>query len=153
MTGPFGGGLLALLLSTACATAGTLTASREDGTTIARIAVADGDGWCILWHHSVKGFQVSDCYVNRGGLMVLVRSHAPDFAAGLGHIPGRGRQVSDGQGGYWIEDLNEPVPGNAYILRPGSMAVDHRIAAGDIVVSLSAQAARERVRIALSPDD
>ena len=148
-----GGGLLALLLSAACASAGTLTATREDGTTIAEVAVGDGSGWCILWRHSVKGFEVSDCYENRDGRMVLVRSHLPDFAAGLDHIPGRGRQVSDGRGGYWIEDLDEPVPGNAYILRPGSMAVDHRIAAGDVIVSLSAQAARERVRIFLSPDD
>jgi hypothetical protein len=61
--------------------------------------------------------------------------------------------VSDGQGGYWIEEIDEPVPGNAYILRPGSMAVDHRIRAGDRVVSLSARAARERVRIALDPGD
>jgi hypothetical protein len=51
--------------------------------------------------------------------MVLVRAHLPDFAAGLDHIPGRGRQVSDGQGGYWILDIDEPVPGNAYVLRPG----------------------------------
>jgi hypothetical protein len=153
VTGPVGGGLLALLLSSASATAGTLTATRDDGTTIAIIAVPEGSGWCILWRHSVKGFEVSDCYENRAGQMVLVRSHLPDFAAGLDHIPGRGRQVSDGEGGYWIEDLNEPVPGNAYILRPGSMAVDHRIAAGDTVVSLSAQAWHERVRIALSPDD
>jgi hypothetical protein len=96
---------------------------------------------------------VSDCYENRAGRMVLVWSHLPDFAAGLDHIPGRGRQVSDGQGGYWIEDLDEPVPGDAYILRPGSMAVDHRIATGETVISLSARAERERVRIALTPDD
>jgi hypothetical protein len=149
-----GGGLCALLLllSAACASAGTLTATREDGTAIARLDVPEGSGWCILWRHSVKGFEVSDCYENRAGRMVLVRSHLPDFAAGLDHIPGRGRQVSDGMGGYWIEDLDEAVPGDAYILRPGSMAVDHRIAAGETVISLSAQAPRERVRIALNPD-
>lgn len=149
-----GGGLCALLLLFAgCATAGTLTATREDGTPIARLDVPEGTGWCILWRHSVKGFEVADCYENRDGRMVLVRSHLPDFAAGLDHIPGRGRQVSDGMGGYWIEDLDEAVPGNAYILRPGTMAVDHRIAAGDTVVSLSARAEHDRVRIALQGDD
>ena len=51
--------------------------------------------------------------------MVLTYAHLPDFAAGLDHIPGRGRQVSDGAGGYWIDDIDEPVPGNAYVLRPG----------------------------------
>lgn len=154
MTRPAGGGLIALLLLlvAAGASAGTLTATREDGTAIARLDVPEGGGWCILWRHSVKGFEVSDCYENRAGRMVLVRSHLPDFAAGLDHIPGRGRQVSDGRGGYWIEDLDEAVPGDAYILRPGSMAVDHRIAAGNTVISLSARAERERVRIALTPD-
>jgi hypothetical protein len=63
--------------------------------------------------------------------MVLVRSRLPDFAAGLGHIPGRGRQVSDGDGGYWILDIDEPVPGDAYVLRPGASApVDHRLQRG-----------------------
>ena len=142
-----GGGLAALLLT--AAQAGTLTATLEDGTEIARLPVPDGAGWCVLWHHSVKGFEVADCYENRDGAMVLVRSHLPDFAAGLGHIPGRGRQVSDGAGGYWILDIDEPVRGNAYILRPGAGAVDHRIAAGGRTVSLSAAAPRARVRIAL----
>lgn len=127
-----------------------LVVTREDGTQIARFAVPDGSGWCVLWRHSVQGFEVSDCYENRDGHMVLVFSHLPDFAAGLDHIPGRGRQVSDGRGGYFILDLNEPVPGDAYILRPGLAPVDHRLQVGDAVVSLSAVAPRARVRIALT---
>ena len=130
-----------------------MVVTRESGAEIARLAVAEGDGWCVLWHHSVQGFEVSDCYENRGGHMVLVRSHLPDFAAGLDHIPGRGRQVSDGEGGYWIVDIDEPVPGNAYVLRPGRNPVDHRIRVGDTVVPLSQAAARERVRIALTDRD
>lgn len=142
------GGSLALLLS-APAGAAELTARLTDGTEIARFDIADGEGWCLHWRHSVQGFEVEDCYENRDGRMVLVRSHQPDFAAGLGHIPGRGRQVSDGAGGYWILDIDEPVSGDAYVLRAGSMAVDHRLRAGDEEISLSAQAARRRVRIAL----
>lgn len=150
-----GGALLALLLfPTLSATAGTLTASlASTGEVLAEAEIAPGDGWCVLWRHSVQGFEVSDCYVNREGRMVLDRSHLPDFAAGLDHIPGRGVQLSDGQGGYWIEDLNEPVPGNAYILRPGSMSVDHRLQIGTREISLSALAEHERVRIALTPDE
>ena len=149
-----GGGPAALLVLLAAAAgsacAGELVAIREDGTEILRHPVPEGAGWCILWHHSVKGFEVSDCYENRAGRMTLVRSHLPDFAAGLDHIPGRGRQVSDGQGGYWILDIDETVPGNGYILRPGRGVVDHRIAVGDEVVSLSEAAPRERVRIELT---
>jgi hypothetical protein len=147
-----GGGLLALLLHSA-AQGGALTARLDDGTEIARLPVPDGTGWCVLWRHSVRGFEVSDCYENRRGAMVLVRSHLPDFAAGLDHIPGRGRQVSDGRGGYWILDLDEPVAGNALVLRPGMASVDHRLSAGDRTVSLSAVAPRQRVRIALEGDD
>lgn len=107
----------------------------------------------MLWNHSVRGFEVSDCYENQAGKMVLVSAHLPDFAAGLDHIPGRGRQVSDGQGGYFILDINEVVPGNAYILRPGQGAVDHRLRVGDKIVSLSAVAPRARVRIELTGQD
>ncbi len=147
-----GGGLLALLLHSA-ADGGALTARLDDGTEIARLPVPDGAGWCVLWRHSVRGFEVADCYENRNGAMVLVRSHLPDFAAGLDHIPGRGRQVSDGRGGYWILDLDEPVAGNALVLRPGMASVDHRLRTGDRMVSLSALAPRQRVRIALEGDD
>ena len=143
------GGLLALLLLAAPAAAAHLIARLQDGTEIARLHVADASGWCVLWRHSVQGFEVEDCYENRDGRMVLVRSHQPDFAAGLGHIPGRGRQVSDGAGGYWILDIEEPVPGNEYVLRPGSMAVDHRLRTEDAEVSLSERAAHQRVWIAL----
>lgn len=148
-----GGGLAALLLFLGAATAAVaevLTVTRlDDGTEIARMPMPEGAAWCVLWNHSVQGFEVSDCYENRAGRMVLVRSHLPDFAAGLDHIPGRGRQVSDGQGGYLIEDLDEAVPGDAYVLRPGRQPVDHRIVAGDRVLRLSAIAPRERLRIAL----
>jgi hypothetical protein len=147
-----GGGQFVLLLSLLTPTAtlaDALVATRENGTEIAHLTIPEGMGWCVLWHHSVQGFEVSDCYENRGGDMVLVWSHLPDFAAGLDHIPGRGRQVTDGQGGYFILDINEPVPGNAYVLRPGRGVVDHRLQVGGTIVSLSAVASRERVRISL----
>lgn len=147
------GGLFALLFSiyATAMPADTLTATQVDtGEVLATLDVPKGTGWCILWHHSVQGFEVSDCYENRDGRMVLVRAHLPDFAAGLDHIPGRGVQVSDGQGGYFIEDINEAVPDNAYILRPGAGFVDHRIVMGETQISLSDKAARKRVRIALT---
>ena len=142
---------LALLATSTPAAAAALVVRHADtGAEIARLAMPEGAGWCVLWNHSVQGFPVADCYENRGGRMVLTRSHQPDFAAGLGHIPGRGRQVSDGAGGYWIEEIDEPVPGDAYVLRPGGPAVNHRIAAdGGETVSLSAMAERKRVTVAL----
>lgn len=141
----------ALFLFPAPGNAEDLVATRiADDTEIARFSVPEGSGWCVLWRHSVQGFEVSDCYENRAGRMVLVRSHLPDFAAGLDHIPGRGTQVSDGAGGYLILNIDEPVPGDAYILRPGLGPVDHRLRVGERTISLSAVAPRARVRIALT---
>lgn len=151
MTPQVRGGLCVLLLAFTASPclSDDLVATLENGREIARLSVPEGTGWCVLWHHSVKGFEVSDCYENRNGHMVLVHAHLPDFAAGLGHIPGRGTQVSDGQGGYFILDIDEPVPGDAYVLRPGLAPVNHRLQVGETTVSLSRVAARERVRIAL----
>jgi hypothetical protein len=156
VTLPRGGRLAALLmcLSGTATGADLLVISRvDDGSELARLPAPEGAEWCLRWHHSVAGFEVSDCYRNRGGVMVLDHALVPDFAAGLGHIPGRGQQVSDGQGGYRIEGIDEAVPGNAYVIRPGEGPVDHRIQIGDTLLSLSALAPRARLRIALIEDD
>lgn len=121
----------------------------ERGDSLVQLRLAPGDEWCLAWNHSVEGFRVLDCYRYREGRMVLTRSHQPDFAAGLGHFQGRGTQVSDGAGGYWIENIDEPVPGDRYLLRVGSPTVNHRLVYNDNVISLSALAAGERVSIQL----
>ncbi|WP_258801563.1 DUF1850 domain-containing protein [Halomonas sp. DQ26W] len=121
----------------------------EDGRPILVLPMPEGERWCLEWNHSVTGIRVQDCYRHLAGKMVLERSHQPDFAAGLGHVPGRGRQVSDGQGGYWIEDIDEPVPGNRYRLRVGSPQVNHRLLYEERRLSISDQAAGERVIIHL----
>jgi len=121
-----------------------------DGKRLVSLPMPEGDGWCLEWNHSVEGFPVQDCYRHRRGRMVLVRSHLPDFAAGLDHIPGRGRQVSDGEGGYWIEAIDEPVPGNAYRLRVGAMRVDHRLVVDGERISLSRLAENQRVTLRLT---
>lgn len=130
-----------------------LLVTRESGEVLLDEPAPAGSRWCMTWNHSVEHFTVRDCYVNSEGAMVLERSHQPDFAAGLGHIEGRGVQVSDGEGGYWIEEIMEPVPGNRYALRVGAPAVDHRLAwpGGEYpTVSLSARAAGERVYVELT---
>lgn len=125
-----------------------------ENDTLIRIPMPEGKRWCLGWNHSVAGFPVLDCYRHVGGEMRLERSHQPDFAAGLGHTEGRGEMISDGRGGYWIENIDEPVPGNRYVLRVGSQEVDHRLlwrADGiERQWSLSAVAAGERVTLRLS---
>lgn len=140
--------LLALLLGAAEAqTAAYLVVRGPDGAELARFDLADDPTWHLAWNHSVTGILVTDYYAFRSGSMLLTHSHTPAYDAGLGHIPGRGREESDGAGGYWIYDLDEPVPGNAYLLRVGSLRVAHTLVHGDVTVNLSALAAGERVRI------
>lgn len=113
--------------------------------------LAEQARWCVAWNHSVAGFAVHDCYVWRAGTLWLERSHQPDFAAGLGHLAGRGVQRSDGQGGYWIEHIDEAVPGNALRLRVGAPAVAHRVLIDGERIDLSARAARQAVWLRVAP--
>ncbi|UYF99172.1 MULTISPECIES: DUF1850 domain-containing protein [unclassified Halomonas] len=130
-----------------------LVVTSESGEVLIDDTVVEGGRWCMAWNHSVAHFTVLDCYRNQQGQMVLERSHQPDFAAGLGHIAGRGEQVSDGEGGYWINAIDEPVPSNRYLLRAGAPGVNHRIVWPDgehEPSSISERAAGERVTIELA---
>ncbi|MCC5856954.1 MAG: DUF1850 domain-containing protein [Ectothiorhodospiraceae bacterium] len=119
----------------------------DDGAVLFSRAVSGGDRWCMAWNHSVAGFTVRDCYAYLDARMVLEYSVQPDFAAGLGHAPGRGRLTGDVAGGYRIEGIDEPVPGNGYLLRPGGATVAHRLELGGEVADLSAPAAGWRVSV------
>lgn len=120
---------------------------RDNGAVLADLPLAPPAAWEVRWNHSVTGILVSDFYRFEGGRMVLVASHTPAFDAGLGQIPGRGTVTSDRHHGYWITGIDEPVPGNRYLLRVGSRAVDHRLVVAGRVVSLSALAEHQRVRV------
>lgn len=145
--------LAALLAPAAAAGAGELRVVGPEGATILAVPAADGARWCLVWNHSVTGDEVRDCFRATDGRMVLERSHQVDFAAaGLGHIPGRGEVVPDGDGGYWIEGIDMAIPGDALPLRVGAMAVDHRLLIGGETHSISARAAGRRVTIRLAGD-
>ena len=130
-----------------------LRVERADGSVLVEALAPAGADWCLRWRHSVTGGKVADCFTNDGGRMILVRSFLHDFAAGLGTVEGRGgRLVSAPGGGYWIEGINEPIPGNALALRVGEQRVGHRLEIGSETYGLSAMAARERVIIRLQQD-
>ncbi|HEX7005199.1 MAG TPA: DUF1850 domain-containing protein [Trueperaceae bacterium] len=122
-----------------------LRVTTQSGDVILDIPLADDPSWYIAWNHSVTGILVKDYYRYENGQMLLTQTHTPTFDAGLGHIPGRGRLESDGDHGYWIRDIDEPVPGNRYLLRVASTRVDHRVVHGGIAYSLSERAAGQRV--------
>lgn len=147
------GALCLLALPLANVAAAELTVTPRDGQEpLLRLPLAEGERWCVLWNHSVEGFRVSDCYRWQDGEMRLTDSRQPDFAAGLGHIPGRGRLESDGDG-YRIRDIAEPVPGNRYVLRVGQPRVNHRIRHRGDSHSLTELAAGQAVEVAVRRGD
>lgn len=121
----------------------------QDDTTLLALDLQLEPTWVLAWNHSVTGILVRDFYALQEGAMTLTQSHTPSFDAGLGHIPGRGRVVSDDNHGYWIKDINESVASNQYWLRVGSLLVNHRIIHAGKTRSLSALAAGQRVRLSV----
>lgn len=121
-----------------------LEVAGADGAVLARLA---GTEWCLHWRHSVTGGAVADCFGIDSGQLILTRSYLHDYAAGLGHLPGRGVQRTAAGGGYWIDNINEAVPGNTLVLRVGSTGVGHRLVTYSQVFDLSAQAAGQRVTL------
>lgn len=142
-----------MLFSAGLAQAGpaVLQVTDDTGEPVASFPLEPGQRWCLSWNHSVAGFTVRDCFAWRPPELVLTDSHQPDFAAGLGHIQGRGMQRSDGAGGYRIEHIDQALPDNRLALRVGSTAVDHRIDVGGRVHSLSATHAGRKVVLHMQP--
>jgi hypothetical protein len=96
-----------------------VTANDEE---LLRLPLAEGLTWEIQWQHSVAGIIVRDRFAWRKGQMLLTDTLTPLLdIAGLGHLPGRGELRDDGHGGAWIAAIDEPIPGNAYWLRIGSI--------------------------------
>lgn len=121
-----------------------------DGAVLARLPLGAEPAFCLHWSHSVTGGPVADCFRLDGSAIWLERSYLHDFAAGLGHIPGRGRQVAAPDGGYWIEDIAAPLPPEGLALRVGRSPVGHRIETAAATLQLSELAAGQRVTLRAS---
>ena len=117
--------------------ADTLEVRLASGHLLAAWPMANGQEACLTWAHSVTGGKVVDCFVNDAGRLVLARSFLHDFAAGLGEVAGRGHLRAAEGGGYWIEAIDEAMPGNRLALRIGAHAVDHRLRIGTDGLALS----------------
>ena len=133
--------LAALFLSAPALADPAFQAQTAEGAVIVSMPMPQGKEICLHWAHSVTGGKVADCFENREGRLTLTRSYLHDFAAGLGEISGRGTLVPAQQGGYWIADIDEALPGNRLKLRTGSSSVGHRLVSGDHAVPLPLQTA------------
>ncbi len=121
------------------------------GETLAIWTLPEGHEACLTWVHSVTGGKVADCFIQREGQLLLARSYLHDFAAGLGEVVGRGHLTPAAGGGYWIEDMAEPITANTLALRIGAPSIAHRLTLGDQVLYLSQQAAGQAATLRLVP--
>lgn len=126
----------------------TLEISNSEQQLLAQFSVYQGR-WCMHWNHSVTGIAVQDCYRTEHQQLILDHSWQPDFAAGLGHFEGRGTLTSHPQGGYLIENINEPVADNRFWIRAGAENVSHTLVSADQRLNLSQLAAGQRLQIHL----
>jgi len=126
-----------------------LVVETRKGVLLGELAFGDRQEMCLSWFHSVTGGAVADCFENRDGKMILTRSYLHDFAAGLGEIAGRGTLRPAQGGGYWIENINEAIPGNALNLRVGAPRVDHKLHGHARTLHLSAIAAGAKLTLRL----
>lgn len=125
-----------------------LEISNSEQQLLARFPAYQGR-WCMHWNHSVTGIAVQDCYRTENQQMLLDHSWQPDFAAGLGHYEGRGTLTSHPQGGYLINDINEPVADNRFWMRAGTENVGHTLVSADERLNLSQLAAGQRLQLQL----
>ena len=121
------------------------------GLTIGTLDFDPGQDICLSWSHSVTGGPVTDCFENKDGTMMLTRSFLHDFAAGLGEVAGRGTIRPAAGGGYWIDGIDEAIPGNTLTLRVGAPRVGHVLTGAGHSLHLSALAAGVRVTLRLVP--
>ncbi len=148
---PLAGAALSLCLSAAAPVDAGIEVVADSGAVLATFAAPEGAEWCLHWRHSVTGGAVADCFETRAGTLLLTRSFLHDYAAGLGEIAGRGTVRAAAGGGYWIDAIDEPLPGNTLRLRVGGARVAHRIAHPGGTLALSARAAGQRVTLRPTP--
>ncbi len=87
----------------------------EAGEELVRVSLKTDPTWEYVWTHSVAQVRVRDVFAWRDGTMRLTDQFTPYLdIAGLGHTPGRGTMRDDGDGGYWLADLDVPIAGNVH---------------------------------------
>jgi len=121
------------------------------GAVLAEWPLPEGAEACLTWAHSVTGGKVADCFTQAAGKLLLSRSYLHDFAAGLGEVAGRGRLTAAPGGGYWIEDMAEPIADNALPIRIGAPALGHTLTLGPHTLNLSQQASGQAATLRLVP--
>lgn len=114
---------------------------------IVQIPVDYGQAITMRYIHSVDLSPVFEVFrVDEDDGLVLEKTYFRMFGAGMGHWPGHGQLVGDGE---WtrIVEINRVL--GSFVLRIGSKGVDHTIIAGDHEVNLSNIAPGRRAEVVI----
>jgi hypothetical protein len=126
-----------------------IIAPRDSGDPILVLPLEPGERFTLHYVHSVDRAPVWEEHsVDRTGNIYVEEERFVMFGAGMGHWPGHGTLVSDGQHQV-IKNIHKPV--GEFVLRVGSSGVDHAIIWRGKRVNLSRIAAGRAVVVSARP--
>jgi hypothetical protein len=122
-----------------------VTAAEE---VVVDVPLGEDGTWELVWTHSVAQVQVRDSFAWRRSMMWLTDHRTPYLdIAGLGHTPGSGELRDDGEGGYWIADIDLRLAGDVHRFIIGSAFAPTTLLHAGRVHDLSASHPGVRARI------
>ena len=119
------------------------------GPPLVTIPLEAGEPFTLHYYHSVENAPIWEVHaLDRQGNIFIEEERYLKYGAGMGKMPGVGRMVS--RGPYEaIVDMHMPT-GN-FVLRIGSLGVDHTVIWRGTRTNLSAMAPHAAVRFAARP--
>jgi hypothetical protein len=112
---------------------------------IAQVPVEYGQAVTMRYIHSVDLSPVFEVFrVEKDDGLVLEQTYFRMFGAGMGHWPGHGRLVDDGE---WMRIVEIDRVLGSFVLRIGAKGVDHTIMVGDSELNLSHIAPGRRAEV------
>jgi len=122
-----------------------------EGVVVLALSLAEDPNWTLAWPHSVTGTPVSDTFRWDAGRMWFTEHRTLHLdIAGLGFTPGRGELRDDGEGGFVIAHIDEPVAGNVHRIIIGSSLAPTTLWHAGIPYPLSIRHAGVRARLEVS---
>ena len=128
-----------------------LVRSYDTQKTLLSIPLSYGQTLTLRYIHSVDRTPVFEVFTaNRDHGLILEETYFRQFGAGMGHWPGHGKVISDGE---WIRIINIHKALGRFVLRVGSPGVDHTLIMHGREWNLSKRASGCRVEILLASNN
>lgn len=121
----------------------------KGGAPLLVLPLQPGERFTLHYYHSVENAPIWEAHsADAAGRIYIEQERYLKFGAGMGKMPGVGRMVMRGPYEV-IEGMHMPV-GN-FVLRVGSLGVDHTILWRGTASNLSARVPHQAVRFAAHP--